>query len=154
MLTIDQPARILKTSPRRGNHGGTIWLFFRAFGNRILVAVGEVKTMSAGSSPHIGKNGVKAFVIPATRTPVVEVDTEATAAYVRFSRATVARTMPLPGKDSLAMIDLDQKGGVIGIEFIGQKDFSIRQLLRDFPVRVPAAALNRTRYVTADLQTA
>ncbi len=43
MLTIDKPARILKTPPRRGNHGGTIWLFFRAFGNRILVAVAEVK---------------------------------------------------------------------------------------------------------------
>ena len=39
----DKPARILKTPTRRGNHGGTIWLFFRAFGNRILVAVAEVK---------------------------------------------------------------------------------------------------------------
>jgi hypothetical protein len=62
--------------------------------------------------------------------------------------------MPLSGKDTLAMIDLDQKGGVIGIEFIGQKDFSIRELLRNFPIHVPAAVLNRTRYVTADLQTA
>ncbi len=43
MLTIDQPANILKTPPRRGNHGGMIWLFFRAFGNRILIAVAEVK---------------------------------------------------------------------------------------------------------------
>lgn len=43
MLTIDQPTRILKTPPRRGNHGGMIWLFFRAFGNRILVAVAELK---------------------------------------------------------------------------------------------------------------
>ena len=43
MLAIDQPASILKTPPRRGNHGGMIWLFFRAFGNRILVAVAEVK---------------------------------------------------------------------------------------------------------------
>ncbi len=43
MLTIDQPTRVLKTPPRRGNHGGMIWLFFRAFGNRILVAVAEVK---------------------------------------------------------------------------------------------------------------
>ncbi len=43
MLTIDQPTRILKTPPRRGNHGGVIWLFFRAFRNRILVAVAEVK---------------------------------------------------------------------------------------------------------------
>ncbi|MBA3543939.1 MAG: DUF2283 domain-containing protein [Chthoniobacterales bacterium] len=110
--------------------------------------------MSAGSSPRIGKKGVKAFVIRATRTPVVEVDTEATAAYVRFSRAKVARTVPFSGKHNLAMIDLDQKGQVIGIEFIGQKDFSIRELLRDTPVELSDAALNRTRYVTANLQTA
>ena len=31
VLTINEPASILKTPPRRGNHGGFIWLFFRAF---------------------------------------------------------------------------------------------------------------------------
>ena len=110
--------------------------------------------MSAGSSPLTGKKGIKAFVIRTTRTPVVEVDTEATAAYVRFSRAKVARTMPFGGRHTLAMVDLDQKGHVIGIEFIGQKDFSIRELLRDSPVQLSNAALNRTRYVAADLQPA
>ncbi len=34
------------------------------------------------------------------------------------------------------MVDLDQKGHVIGIEFVGQKDFSIRELLRDIPVEL------------------
>ena len=110
--------------------------------------------MSAGSLPLTGKKGVKPFVIGTTRTPVVEVDTEATAAYVRFSRAKVARTVPFGGRHSLAMVDLDQKGQVIGIEFIGQKDFSIRELLRDTPVEVSDETLNRTRYVTADLQPA
>ena len=110
--------------------------------------------MSVGSSPRIGKKGVKAFIIRTNRSPVVEVDTEATAAYVRFSRAKVVRTMPFGGKDTLAMVDLDQKGYVIGIEFVGQKDFSIRELLRDIPVELSDAALNRTRYVTADLQAA
>lgn len=110
--------------------------------------------MSAGSSPRIGKKPVKAFVVRTTRTPVVEVDTEATAAYLRFSHAKVARTVPFGGRHSLAMVDLDQKGNVIGIEFIGQKDFSIRELLRDAPIELSDAALNRTRYVAADLQTA
>ncbi|MEO7724325.1 MAG: hypothetical protein ABIU29_06510 [Chthoniobacterales bacterium] len=127
MLTIEQPTRIHKTPPRRGNHGGLIWLFFRAFGDSA-----EVKT----------------------RDPVVEVDTEATAAYVRFSRAKVARTMSFGGKDTLAMVDLDQRGHVIGIEFVGRKDFSIHELLRNIPVQLSEATLNRTRYVTADLQTA
>lgn len=34
------------------------------------------------------------------------------------------------------MFDLDQKGYLIGIEFIGQKDFSIRELLRNAPIEV------------------
>ena len=42
-LTIDEPASILKTPERKGNHGGFIWLFFRAFESRILVVVAEVK---------------------------------------------------------------------------------------------------------------
>jgi hypothetical protein len=43
MLTIDQPGSILKTPVRKGNHGGFIWLFFRAFESRILVVVAETK---------------------------------------------------------------------------------------------------------------
>ncbi len=62
-----------------------IWLFFRASGNRILVAVAEVKNNEC-------------WIIT-----------------------------------TLAMVDLDQKGHVSGIEFVGQKDFSIRELLRDIP---------------------
>ena len=31
MLAINQPASILKTPVRKGNHGGFIWLFSRAF---------------------------------------------------------------------------------------------------------------------------
>ena len=43
ILTINEPGSILKVPPRRGNHGGMIWLFFRSFGPRILVAVAETK---------------------------------------------------------------------------------------------------------------
>jgi hypothetical protein len=42
-LTINEPGSILKTPPRNGNHGGLIWLFFRAFESRILIVVAEVK---------------------------------------------------------------------------------------------------------------
>ena len=43
MLTINEPASVLKTPQRKGNHGGFIGLFFRAFESRILVVVAEVK---------------------------------------------------------------------------------------------------------------
>lgn len=42
-LTIGKPGSILKTPPRKGNHGGLIQLFFRRFNSRILVIVAEVK---------------------------------------------------------------------------------------------------------------
>ena len=42
IIAINEPG-ILKTPPRVGNHGGMIWLFSRQFGNRILIAVAEVK---------------------------------------------------------------------------------------------------------------
>ena len=43
MLTINEPASILKTPVRKGNHGGFIWLFSHVFGSNILVVVAEVK---------------------------------------------------------------------------------------------------------------
>jgi hypothetical protein len=43
IFTIRTPESILKAPPRKGNHGGLIWLFFRAFESRILVVVAEVK---------------------------------------------------------------------------------------------------------------
>ena len=43
MLTINDPGSILKTPPRRGNHGGMLWLFFRSFQGKLLVVVAEIK---------------------------------------------------------------------------------------------------------------
>ena len=43
MLTINNPGSILKTPPRRGNHGGMLWLFFRVIEGRTLVVVAEIK---------------------------------------------------------------------------------------------------------------
>ena len=43
IFTISDPGSILKAPPRKGNHGGFIWLFFRLFESRILVVVAEVK---------------------------------------------------------------------------------------------------------------
>ena len=110
--------------------------------------------MSAGSSPDIGKSGLKGFVIPITKPPVVEIDTEATAAYIRLRNAKVVRTEPYGSKRGLVMLDFDAKGNVIGIEVIGQQEFSIRELIKHVPIKATDAVLNQTRYVAADLQPA
>jgi hypothetical protein len=41
--TINAPAGILKTPPRRGNHDGMIWLFSRGFDGKVLIIVAEIK---------------------------------------------------------------------------------------------------------------
>jgi uncharacterized protein YuzE len=79
--------------------------------------------MSAGSSPDTG-NKFSGFVIPISEPPVVEIDTEATAAYVRLRNAEVARTEPYGSESGLVMLDFDSEGNVVGIEVIGQQEFS------------------------------
>jgi len=109
--------------------------------------------MSAGSSPDIGSE-LSGFIIPITEPPVVEIDTEATAAYVRIREAKVARTEPFASKGGLVMLDFDVAGNVVGIEIVGQQEFSIRELIKLIPVQTTDAVLDRTRYVSAKLQAA
>lgn len=110
--------------------------------------------MSAGSSPDTGKSRPKNFVIPITEPPVVEIDTEATAAYIRLREGKVARTEPYESKKGLVVLDFDAKDNVIGIEVVGRQEFSIRELIKQIPVQASDAVLNRTRYVSVDLQPA
>ena len=110
--------------------------------------------MNAGSSPDTGKSGIKDFVIPITEPPIVEIDTEATAAYIRLRDAEVARTERLESEKGLVMFDFDAKGNVIGIEVVGQQEFSIRALIKQIPIEASNAVLNGTRYLAADLQPA
>ena len=110
--------------------------------------------MSAGSSPDTGNSEAAGLVIEIALPPVVEIDTEATAAYLRLRPGKVARTKRLDSGERLVMLDFDAEGRVIGIEFVGQQEFSIRELLKSLPVTASETILNKTRYVTADLQPA
>ena len=107
--------------------------------------------MNAGSLQATGKKPIKGFVVASTKPPVVEIDTEATAAYVRFGRGKVVRTEPFGGTDCLVMVDYDRQNRILGIEVIGPKEFGITYLLRHVPLKIGNSSLNRTRYVSADL---
>jgi uncharacterized protein YuzE len=72
--------------------------------------------MSAGSSPDTGKSGIKGFVIPITKPPVVEIDTEATAAYIRLRDTAVIATKPFGSEKGLVMLDFDADENVVGID--------------------------------------
>ena len=110
--------------------------------------------MNAGSSPDTGTEPIASFVIAIVEPPTVEIDTEATAAYVRLTGAPVVRTEPFANAQGLVMLDFDADGGVVGIEIVGQSEFSIRELLKFVPVTANDETLARTRYVAADLQAA
>ena len=109
--------------------------------------------MNAGSSPDTGPD-LHGFVIPITEPPVVEIDTEATAAYIRLREAKVVRTEPFGSESGFVMLDFDAEGNVVGIEVVGQQEFSIRELIKLVPVQTTETILDRTRYVTAKLQAA
>ncbi len=107
--------------------------------------------MSAGSAPDTGTGG---FIIPITEPPVVEIDTEATAAYIRLREGKVVRTEPYGSDHGCVMLDFDAEGNVLGIEVVGQQEFSIRELIKLVPVQTTETVLDCTRYVAANLQAA
>lgn len=93
-------------------------------------------------------------MIRLSEPPVVEIDTEATAAYIRLRDGAVARTRPFQSEGDSIMLDFDSEDNVIGIEVIGRQEFSIRELMRELPIEASDEVLNRTRYVAADLEAA
>ena len=104
--------------------------------------------------PHKLATDSPDFVILITEPPVVEIDTEATAAYIRLSPGPVARTEPYASDTGFVMLNFDAAGSVIGIEIVGQQEFSLRELIKLVPVEISESTLSRTRYVTAKLQAA
>ena len=97
--------------------------------------------MTAGSLPDTGKNG-KGFVIPITQPPIVEIDTQATAAYIRLRDTKVVATKPYGSEEGLVMLDFDADENVVGIEIVGRQEFSIRELIKQIPVKTNDAVLN------------
>ena len=82
--------------------------------------------------------------------PTVEIDTEASAAYVRFKRTHVAKTVRHSSKWPIVTIDLDHQGQVVGIEFVGVKKFNLNYLLEGIHVKAPARTIGRATYISAD----
>ncbi len=85
-----------------------------------------------------------AQVVRLAKPPVVEIDTEAKAAYVRFSKNRVAATKEVDDNNCIVTIDLDKAGNVVGVELIGVEKFEIRFLLQFAPITIsdPALLLN------------
>jgi len=84
-----------------------------------------------------------------TKAPVVEVDSEAHAAYVRFSTKKVAKTVPVTTDRCIVTIDFDAADEIIGVELIGVDEFGVGPLMQKAGITAPKAVLDRTKYVSA-----
>lgn len=85
-----------------------------------------------------------------TEAPTVEVDTEAGAAYIRFRKGKVAKTVVQQGGMPLVTIDLDKAGNVLGVEIVGVEEFTLGVLLEKVPfVQISQVEAGEVRYVRA-----
>ncbi len=94
------------------------------------------------------------IVVRSKSSPTVEIDTEASAAYVRFKQAKVARTLRHGAKWPIITLDLDARGEVIGVEFVGVKRFNLGYLLKCVPMKASLQAIARASYVSAEVHSA
>lgn len=87
--------------------------------------------------------------------PIVELDSEALAAYVRFSKRKVVHTRPVITNGIIITIDFDSDGGIIGVELIGVHEFRVDLLLAKAGIPpLPKKLSDRARYVPAKTQIA
>jgi|SRR5690349_17482986 uncharacterized protein YuzE len=90
--------------------------------------------------------------IPEKASPVVEIDTEAGAAYIRFSNEPIFKTLLLRDDEIVATVDIDSKGVPVGIEVVGTTEFTLDKLLEDAGIphySVGKASREYLRYVRA-----
>lgn len=85
------------------------------------------------------------LLVKGNRAPTVEFEPEAMAAYIRFKRAKVARTVDRSPRRFTLAVDLDGRGEVIGVEAVGCSEIVIEKLLARAKVKAPHVPLNRAR---------
>ena len=91
------------------------------------------------------------LVVKSTGAPALEVDHEAGAAYLRFKRGKVARTIHRGGTGAFVAVDLDRAGDVLGIEVIGADGIHIHRVLKRAAVDAPNTDFSRLSYRPASM---
>ena len=91
------------------------------------------------------------IIMRSTSPPTLEIDPEAQALYIRFSRAKVHKTVvdENPQLGVIVTSDVDAKNNLIGVEIIGVKEFSLKVIRRALPERLQNIDLESARFVPA-----
>ncbi len=91
--------------------------------------------------------------VDAATPPVVELDSAAHAAYIRFLSDKVSRTVVVDVENCIVTMDLTEKGRVIGVELVGVAEFGIQKLVEKAGIRgVSAEMIRDTRYISANTE--
>ncbi len=83
------------------------------------------------------KTDIDHITVNSAVTPTIEVDNEVGAVYVRFKQGKVVRTIVRPCTTMHIAVDLDAKGGLLGIEAVGMRQIVITQILKLAAVSAP-----------------
>src|SRR5476649_2517874 len=87
-----------------------------------------------------------AILVNSARPPIIEIDPQCQAIYVRFSGKTVAKTLERSSDGMIVTLDLDRDGEVVGIEGIGFKECSLSGLLKAANVRTERMDFSKARW--------
>ncbi len=85
--------------------------------------------------------------LPAATPPTVELDSDARAAYIRFSSDDVARTEVVASAPVTITVDFSRNNSVVGVELVGVDDFSIESLVKEANLHMPLKSRQGANYV-------
>lgn len=77
------------------------------------------------------------FLVKSKTAPIVELDMMAHAAYVRFKKGGVVRTIARQTEQMHLAVDVDKNGNVIGIEAVGFTELRLDKLIKKANVQMP-----------------
>jgi uncharacterized protein YuzE len=84
------------------------------------------------------------LILKAVPAPMsIEIDTEASAVYVRFTTAKVKRTVADNRPGSITTVDFDDKNGIVGVEIVGLSGFSLKGIRHALPQRMRGVDLEQ-----------
>ncbi len=85
--------------------------------------------------------------------PVVELDSAAHAAYIRFSNDKVDQTHVVNVDHCLVTMDTNSVGEVVGVELLGVVEFGVKSLMKKAGIAgLSQELLSNTRYVPANAE--
>jgi hypothetical protein len=132
----------------KGPHGGIVYHCKKHFSAGELNVVVEIhKETCYIVTTYYAMKQTRVLQVKASSKPVVELDSANHAAYVRFSKKAVAKTLVENESWPLVTVDIDADQNVVGVELVGVKEFTIQKMIAKTSLRVPAKVLERASYV-------